>query len=310
MTLQQLNCICAVAKSGLNVSRAAELLHTTQPGVSKMVRALEKELGVEIFLRRGNRLTGVTEAGREALALARRIMGDSKSLLELAGQTQTERSGTLRIGTSPLHARYALLEAVQRFSAAYPAVDLEVVQGRPPEIVNAVASGEIDLGVGTVPGKIPATVITLEAYRIEYCLIVPRKHPLLRLHCVSIEDIARYPLITYNESFNSGFVVQREFQRRGIAPRIVMKAADANVVKAYVASGLGIGVVLRMAVEPKRDHDLRIVPVAHIFPDSVAKISLRRDEPRRTFVYDFVQLVSGKWTREAVMALLAGGSSA
>ncbi|MBI4189849.1 MAG: LysR family transcriptional regulator [Betaproteobacteria bacterium] len=309
MTLQQLMCICAVADSGLNVSRAADTLHMTQPGVSKMVRALEHELNVEIFIRKGNRLTGVTDAGREALALARRVMSDKKLLLGLAAQTQAESSGTLRIGTSPLHARYALLQAVQRFSETYPAVSLEMMQGRPAEIVNAVASGEIDLGVGTVPGKLPASVITLDAYPIEYCLIVPRKHPLLQLTRVSIEDIANYPLITYNETFNSGIVVHREFQRRGLAPHIAMKAADANVVKAYVASGLGVGVVLKMAIEPKRDRDLRIVAADHIFPASIAKISLRRDGPRRGFVYDFVQLVSSKWTREAVAELLASNRS-
>jgi len=298
-----------VADTRLNVSRAADALHTTQPGVSKMVRAVENELGIEIFVRKGNRLIGVTEAGREALALARRIMDDRKALLGLGDRAQAERTGTLRIGTSPLHARYALLKPIQRFSAAYPAVDLEVIQGRPPEIVNAVASGEIDIGIGTVPGKVPATVITLDAYTIEYCLIVPRAHPLLHLTDVSIDDIARYSLITYNESFNSGLVVQREFQRRGLAPRIVMKTADANVMKAYVASGLGVGVVLKMAIEPKRDHDLKIIDAAHIFPDSIAKISLRRDEPRRGFVYEFVQLISNRWTRDSVLRQLASGTT-
>jgi len=300
MTLQQLKCVCAVADHNLSVSRAAEILHMTQPGVSKMIRALEKEIAVEIFVRRGNRLAAVTDAGHEALALARRIMHDRGSLQDLAKRTQSDKSGTLRIGTTPIHARYALLDAVRRFAKRYPGVDLDIVQGRPAEILNAVAAGEVDLGISTLPDRVPPRVVTLDAYPIEYCLIVPPRHPLLAKRRVTIEDVARHPIITYNESFNSGFVVRREFQRRGLAPRIVMKAADANVVKAYVASGLGIAVLLEMAVEPARDRDLRVIASDHIFPRSIAKMSLRRDQPLRAFVYDFIGLVSPRWNVDAV----------
>ena len=300
MTLQQLKCICAVADYALNVSRAADALHMTQPGISKMVRSLEKELQMDIFIRRGNRLVGLSEAGNEVLALARRIMNDRKSLLALAGQTVFEKSGTLRIATSPLHARYVLSPAIMQFSKIYPAVDFELIQGRPSEIINAVASGDVNLGIGTVPGKVPSSVVILNAYPLEYCLIVCRKHPLTRLRRVHIEDIARYPLIGYDENHNSGFVVQREFQRRGLAPRIVMKTSDANVIKVYVASGLGVGIILKMAIEPERDRDLVTIPVSHIFPNSAAKISLRRGEPLKAFLYDFVHLISEEWTTETL----------
>ena len=292
MTLQQLRCLCAVADHELGVSRAAATLHLTQSAVSKMIRALEKELDLEIFLRQGNRLVGVTEAGREAIALARRMMHDKTSLAALAREMETDQSGTLRICTTPLHARYALLPAIERFARAYPAVDLDIRHGRPDDVLNAVAAGDADFGVCTVPERIPPRVLTFDAYPIDYCLIVPATHALAMRKSVSIREIANYPLISYNENFNSGFVVKREFQRHGLAPRIVIKASDAGAVKAYVAAGLGIAVILKMAFDPKRDRGVKAIDTSGIFPVSVAKVSVRSGQPLRRFTREFISMFS------------------
>lgn len=300
MTLQQLRCLNQVVDSGMSVSRAAAALHTTQPGVSKMVRALEREIGVGIFVRRGNRLAALTDAGREALALARRVLRDSSALAHLRDELRTDTAGTLRVGTTHIHARYSLIDVARRFFAQYPAVKLELTIGPPAQILRGVIEGAIDIGLATLPEKVPEGVTTLKAYAIERCLIVPRRHPLLALDAVSIEDIARYPLITYDESYTSGWVVQREFQRRGLAPRIVMRAQDASVIKAYVAAGIGIAIFQKMAIEPTRDRELRTIATDHIFPASRAMISLRADHLLRPYAFDFIHMVAPQWSREAI----------
>ncbi len=298
MTLQQLRCILAVIDSKLSVSGAAEVLHTTQPAVSKLIRALENEIGIELFVRRGNRLVSLTDAGQEAAALARRVLNDARALSSLARTTQTMNSGTLRIGTTHIHARYALLDVIKRFRAAYAEVDLELAQGTPTEILRWVSEGAVDLGISTLPETTPEGIVTLDAYPIRRCLIVPRGHPLLRLKKkVTLKDIAQYPLVAYDERFNSGWVVLREFERHGLSPRVAVRATDANVIKAYVAAGLGVAVLQRMALEPDRDTGLATIETDDIFPESMAVISLRADQ----FVRGYMQ---------AMIDMLAPGSAA
>lgn len=304
MTLQQLRCLQAVLAHQLSVSRAAEALHTTQPAVSKLIRSLELELGIELFVRRGNRLVGLTDGGKEAAVLSRRVLNDTQALTTLAQADREANSGTLRVGTTHIHARYALLDVIRRFSATYPAVDLEVLQGPPGEIVRWVMEGAVDLGISTLPRTTPEGIVTAEAYEFSRCLIVPHGHPLLRRKMVTIEDIARHPLVTYDESFNSGWVVQREFQRRGLEPRVVMRATDANVIKAYVAAGLGVAVIQRVAIEPARDTDLAVIDMGDVFPPSKAHFSVRGDHFIRGYMRAFIAMVA-----PAAARVLAGDES-
>ncbi|MGH8846276.1 MAG: LysR substrate-binding domain-containing protein [Polaromonas sp.] len=303
MTLQQMRCLLAVVDNQFSVSRAAAALFTTQPGVSKMIRAFESQIGLEIFVRAGNRLTGLTQSGHEAIALARRVLRDVSTMSALSRDKATDVSGTLRVGTTYIHARYTLIPVVKRFFNAYPSVNLLLNQGTPQQILNWVVEGAIDIGLSTLPVQSPSGVTTLDAYQVERSLIVPLQHPLLKSRLLKIEQIARYPLVTLDESFSSGWVVQREFQRRGLTPRIAMRATDTNVIKAYVAAGMGVAVVPKLAVDPSIDVDIRTISSDHIFPASMAMISLRSDHLLRTFGYDFIQMVAPRWTRKAISDL-------
>lgn len=303
MTLQQMRCLLAVVDNQFSVSRSAVALFTTQPGVSKMIRAFESHIGLEIFVRAGNRLIGLTPPGHEAIALARRVVRDVDTISALSLDKATEVSGTLRVGTTFIHARYTLVPVVKHFFNAYPDVNLVLNQGTPQQILNWVVEGAIDIGLCTLPIQRPSGVTALEAYQVERCLIVPLQHPLLKSRLLKIEHIARYPLVTIDESFSSGWVVQREFQRRGLTPHISMRATDTNVIKAYVAAGMGVAVVPRLAVDPSKDLDIRIITSDHIFPASMAMISLRSDHLLRKFGYDFVEFIAPRWTRKTILDL-------
>jgi DNA-binding transcriptional LysR family regulator len=300
MTFQQLRCLLAVADNQFSVSRAAIALFTTQPGVSKLIRSFESEIGLEIFVRTGNRLTGLTDAGIQALSLARRILGDVSAMTSLSKQLATDSAGTLRVGTTYIHARYMLVPVVRRFFEAYPGVNLILHQGTPEQILDWVVEGSIDVGVSTLPVNRPSGIMTLEAYQIERCVIVPAGHPLLRYRKLSLEQMVKYPLITFEENYSTGWVVQREFQRRGLTPRVSMRATDTNVIKAYVAAGLGVAVIQKMAVDPRKDQDIKIISSDHIFPASTTMISLRSDHLLRPFGLDFITMISPKWTRQAI----------
>lgn len=304
LTFQQLRCIRQVVENGFSVSRAAEALHTTQPGVSKMIRGLEKEIGVEVFVRAGNRLTGLTDAGREALVLCERVLQDARALKRLREEVPSENEGTLRVGTTHVHARYSLIGVTKRFIAVYPKVKLEFTVGSPAQILAGVMAGTIDIALCTLPDPVPKGVVSVEAYDIERCLIVPPRHPLLKAGKLTIENLARWPLITYDSSYTSGSVVQREFQRSGVTPWVVMRAMDASIIKAYVAAGMGIAVLQKMAFDPAVDKDLRALPVDHLFPASSAMLSLRRDHLLKSFAFDFIHMIAPRWSRKAIEARL------
>ena len=294
MTLKQLRCLLALADHGFSVSRAAAALHTTQPGASKMIKALENEAGVALFARAGNRLTGLTDAGSNAVEIARRVIRDTGTIASLAKNVQTEQTGTLRVGTTHIHACYSLVGVIRQFIAAYPGVELTLTQGSPKDILNWVLEGSIDIGVSTQPGNLSPDIIAFEAYPIERCLIVPLGHPLLKAKPLRIQDIARYPLITYDQAFNSGWVVQHEFQRRGVTPRVVIRATDANVIKSYVAAGVGVAVVQKMAIDPARDRAFEVIPSDHLFPVSMSLVSVRRDRVLRPFGQGFIDIIKSE----------------
>lgn len=302
ITFQQLQCVRQVVDSGFSVSRAAEALHTTQPGVSKMIRALEKEIGVELFVRSGNRLTALTEPGKEALSLCARVLQDAQALKRLKQDVPADSEGTLRVGTTHVHARYSLIEVTKQFLSVYPQVKLEFTVGAPAQILAGVTAGTIDIGLCTLPDPMPKGVVSFKAYDIDRCLIVPPGHPLLKMGKVTMEQIARWPLITYDNSYTSGSVVQGEFRRHGITPWVVMRAMDASIIKAYVAAGVGVAVLQTMAFNAAQDRDLRAIPIDHLFPSSSAMISLRRNHLLKKFAFDFIQMVAPEWSRSAIEA--------
>lgn len=289
MTLKQLRYLIALVDNDFSVSRTATVLHTTQPGVSKLARALESEIGAELFVRTGNRLVDLTDAGRQAAELARRVVRDTRAIGGLQHSLQTEVGGTLRIGTTHIHASYSLVGVIRAFLADHPGVEIVLRQGSPRDILQWVLEGAVDIGVSTLPSTIPRDIVTFEAFTIERCVVAPRGHPLLKSRRISLRELSRYPLVAFDEPYNSGWVVQHEFQRLGLKPRIVVRGSDANVIKSYVAAGVGVAVLQTMAIDPRRDRDIQIVPSSHLFPSSMSLVSVHRNHVLRPFGEDFVE---------------------
>ena len=309
MKLQQLRYLREVAKRDLNLSEAAEALHTSQPGISKQIRQLEDELGVDILVRHGKRVVDVTEPGRAILGIAERILQDADNLRQVAREFRDQAAGTLTIATTHTQARYSLPKVVSAFKQRYPKVRLTLKQGSPPQLAEMVLAGEADIAIATEALDQYPKLLALAGYQWRHCVVVPAKHPLLKEQRITLEMLAHYPIITYDPAFAGRSHIDDAFRAQGLAPDIVLSAVDSDVIKTYVELGLGIGIIAAVAFDEKRDLLLRAADVGHLFGTMTTRIAVRRGTTLRGFAYDFMELFSPRLTRAVVDATLKGEGS-
>lgn len=300
MKLQQLRYIWEVAHHELNVSATAQSLYTSQPGISKQMRLLEDELGVEIFSRSGKHLTRVTPAGEQILKIAGEILGKVESIKQLAQEHSAPNRGSLSIATTHTQARYALPPVIQSFISKYPEVALHMHQGTPVQISELAADGGVDFAIATEALDLFTNLLMMPCYRWNRCILVPRNHPLCKLSTLTLEEVAEYPIVTYVFGFTGRSKLDDAFKSKGLTPKVVFTATDADVIKTYVRLGLGIGIIAHMAYEPGVDDDLVALEAKHLFKPSVTRIGFRRGTYLRGFMYDFIEQFAPHLTRDVV----------
>ncbi len=300
MKLQQLRYLREVERQGLNLSAAAQQLHTSQPGISKQIKLLEDELGVEIFVRNGKRVTAVTPPGKAILAIAQRILQDAESLKQAARDFSAQDSGKLTIATTHTQARYRLPDVVKRFTGRYPQVKLNLIQGNPVQICQHTVSGLADFCIATEAIATFDELVMLPCYTWNRCVIAPPRHPILDVKALTLEAIAEYPVITYDFAFTGRSQINRAFETRGLKPNVVLTAIDSDVIKTYVALGLGIGILAKMAFDPARDTNLRALDASHLFESSTTRIGVPRNAYLRGYVYDFIEMFAPHLGRKTI----------
>lgn len=304
MKLQQLRYLCEVANQGLNLSKAAETLHTSQPGISKQIRLLENELGIDIFVRNGKRVVKITPPGQAILEIAERMLKDAKNLKQVGQEFANEATGSLTIATTHTQARYALPAAIKHFTARYPKVRLILRQGNPTQIAELVTSGEADIAIATEAIELFHELVMLPCYQWNRCVIVTPRHPLLKLERLTLEAIAQYPIITYDFAFTGRSKINQAFDAKRLVPNVVLTAIDADVIKTYVELGLGIGILAQMAFEAKRDKHLRSIDASHLFEPSTTRIGISRNSYLRGYVFDFIEIFAPHLNHAAVKAAM------
>lgn len=309
MKLQQLRYIVEIHRCGLNVSEAAESLFTSQPGISKQVKLLEEELGVAIFERSGKRFTGITEPGRAVLAIAERILREAENLRRAGAEYAGGQSGRLVLAATHTQARYALPVVVRDFVAQHPSVRLEMHQGSPIQIAEWVADGDADIGIATEALDQYGQLVTLPVRQWSHCIIVPEGHPVAAKVPLSLAELARWPLITYDTAFTGRSRINRAFERLGVQPNIALTALDADVIKTYVSLGLGLGIISALAYDAQRDAGLVALDASHLFESNTTRLALRRGTYLRHYEFDFITLFAPHLTRGVVeMAMVGGGA--
>ncbi|WP_028535576.1 HTH-type transcriptional regulator CysB [Paludibacterium yongneupense] len=308
MKLQQLRYLVEVAKQGLNVSEAAEKLHTSQPGISKQIRLLEDELGIQVFIRNGKRVVSVSDPGREVLKISERILREAHNLKRVGDEFSRESEGSLTIATTHTQARYALPGPIAEFVKRYPGVRLSIKQGSPTQICEMVIQGEADIAIATEGIALFPELAMLPCYEWNRSVVVPEGHVLLELgHPITLDEIVRYPLVTYDFAFSGRSKINKAFANADLTPNVVLTAIDTDVIKTYVGLGLGIGIIASMAYEPERDNHLRLIDASHLFESSTTKIGIRKDAYLRGFAYTFIELFAPHLTRREVEASLLAG---
>ncbi|MBS1221415.1 MAG: transcriptional regulator [Proteobacteria bacterium] len=291
MNFQQLRIIQEAVRCNFNLTEAANALFTSQSGVSKHIKDLEDELGVELFVRRGKRLIGLTEPGQEVVAIVRRMLLDANNIRNLAEQFSQRDQGKLRVATTHTQARYALPPVVGRFKQAFPRVHLALYQAASSgEIVDLLLAGEVELGIATESLATVDELATFPYYQWRDAVIVPEGHPLAGQNPLTLAAIAEYPLITYHEGFGGRSRIDARFCQEGLMPDIVLSALDADVIKTYVELGLGIGIIAAMAFNPARDVGLRLLDSADLFDPNTTWIAIRKGHFLKNFAYQFIEL--------------------
>jgi LysR family cys regulon transcriptional activator len=300
MKLHQLRYLAAVAQSGLNITAAAQKLHTSQPGVSKQIKLLEDELGFQIFVREGRNLTRITPAGQQVIDRALRILQEAQSIKDLSTELRDEGRGALSIGTTHTQARYVLPEVIRQFRGRYPQVRLNLHQGTSEQIAEMVAHDRIDCAIATGSEQLFSDLTLLPCYRWHRVVIVPKDHALTTVGRLTYKTLASYPLVTYTFSFAGPSSLHDAFARAGLTPNVAITARDADVIKTYVRLGLGVGLVAQMAVSPSDDPDLVAIDASHLFPAHTTWMGFRRGTLLRKYMYDFAQLLAPHLDRRSV----------
>lgn len=292
MNLQQLKIVIETAKQNFNLTEVANTLFTSQSGISKHIKDLEDELGIELFVRKGKRFLGLTDPGKELIQIAERMLLDAKNIKKLADQFSQSDHGQLTIATTHTQARYALPEVIRQFKNAFPKVHLAIHQGSPNEIVDMLKKGEADIGIATESISQIVELVTFPFYNWHHAIIVPKGHALENKKDVTLEEIAEYPLVTYHEGFTGRKSIDEAFLKKHLSPDIVISALDADVIKTYVELDLGIGIIASMAYQKDRDIKLSLVDSKNLFSNNTTHIAIRQGHYLRGYAYKFLELCS------------------
>jgi LysR family cys regulon transcriptional activator len=291
MKLQQLKYLLAIVDNGLNITAAADRLYTSQPGVSKQLKLLEEELGLQLFARKGKSLDRVTRAGQQVVVKARKVMDEVEQIRRLAADFYHEQEGTLTIAATNTQARYVLPAIVRELRKLYPKVNLNLHQGTSDQIADMVTKNEIDFAIATGESDLFGELLQIPGYHWDRVILVPNEHELTRIdRKLTIQDIAKYPLVSYVFGFDSDTALQQRFAERGLDANVVFTARDADVIKTYVLMGLGIGIVASMAFEPGDHKHLTPIKVDGLFPRNTAWVGFRRNTVLRCYMADFIRL--------------------
>jgi LysR family cys regulon transcriptional activator len=305
MNFQQLRAVREAIRRGYNLTEVAKVLHTSQPAISRQIRELEEELGVELFVRAGKRLTGLTEVGTVVVPLVENMLLDADNLRRAGEEYAGRDSGRLSIATTHSQARYALPDAVRDFRQRYPQVVLNLHQIPPHQVAEMLLSGEADVGIATEALASYEGLVTLPCYRWTHCVVVPQGHALLDGAPLTLARLAEHPIITYGSGYTGRLHIDDAFAAAGIAIDLVLTAMDADVIKTYVELGLGVGIVASIAYDPSRDRGLAALDAGHLFAVNLTRLAVRRGAFLRSYVFDFIETFAPPLKRDVVAQALA-----
>lgn len=310
MKTHQLRYLTEIAAQGLNFSNAAAALHTSQPGISQQIRLLEEELGVDLFIRNGSRIVEMTEPGRRIVEIAKLVLRQMDDIKAVASEFTEGDKGKLVVAATFTFAHYVLPDVFRRFVELHPKVELALLQGRPAQVAQLVASGEADIAVTARPAKSFPALQLIDYCKLPRTLLVPRKHPLLKVKRVTLKEISAYPLITLDVGSHGQSKMRETFTRSKLTPRIALTGVDIDVVKAFVEAGLGIAILPALAYDSKRDPGLSAITVSHLFESHTGCLAIRKNQYLRGYAFDFIETLAPALDRRSLRSMLGSNLEA
>jgi LysR family cys regulon transcriptional activator len=309
MNFQQLRSVREAVRCGFNLTEVSKVLHTSQPGVSRQIRELEEELGIDLFVRAGKRLTSLTEVGLLIVPIVERMLNDAENLKRAGEEFTQQANGRLSIAATHTQARYALPSAVRDFRQRYPHVTLNLHQGSPKEVAQMLISGEADIGIATEALTQYDALVALPCYRWTHSVMVPPGHPLLDGEPLTLQRLSQFPIITYGTGYTGRLHIDEAFEAAGLSFNLVLTAMDADVIKTYVELGLGVGIIASIAFDEDRDRSLRALDARHLFAVNLTKLAVRRGSFLRSYIYDFIETFASPLKRDVVERAMASPPS-
>lgn len=309
MNIQQFRFVRETVRQGFNLTEAARVLYTSQPGVSKAIIEFEDELGVKIFERHGKRIKGLTRPGAAVYQVIDRIMLQVENLKKVSDDFAQQDEGNFVIACTHTQARYLLPKVIPEFRKRFPKVRLSLAEGNPSQLASLVLHEQADIAVATEALAQTPGLTTLPCNEWQHVLVIRPDHPLAELRSsqareLTVQQLAQYPIVTYERAFSGRTRIDSVFRENGIEPDIVLEAIDADVIKTYVDLGLGIGIIAGVAYDPRRDTDLIGIPVGHLFGVQTTKIGIRTGSFMRDYVYTFLEMLNSTLTRQYIDGLL------
>jgi LysR family cys regulon transcriptional activator len=309
MNIHQFRFIREAVRQNFNLTDAAKALFTSQPGVSKAILELEDELGVDIFRRHGKRIRELTEPGKKALVSIERILSEIETLKKIGAEYAASDQGNFVIATTHTQARYSLPQVIAEFKKRFPKVRVSIQQGSPEHLAHLVMNDQADIAIATEGLSGIPQLVSLPGYQWQHAVVVPHGHPLLAKRPLSLEDLVEYPIITYDVAFAGRTKINEAFAKKNLRPDVVLEAIDADVIKTYVETGLGVGIVAGVAFDPQRDTNLEMLPAGHLFGNNTTRIAIKQDAYLRSYTYTFIELFSPSLNKKLVDQALQNPSS-
>lgn len=305
MNLQQFRFVRETIRRNFNLTEAARTLFTSQPGVSKAIIEFEDELGVKIFERHGKRIKGLTKPGHVVAQVIDRIMREVDNLKKVSDEFARRDEGGLTIACTHAQARYILPRVIPAFRERFPKVRVSLAEGSPPHLARLVLHEQADVAIATETLARTPGLAALPMYSWQHTIVVRPDHPLAELtsseaRAVTLEQLAQYPIVTYDHAFSGRGTIDEVFDAAGITPDIVLEAIDADVIKTYVDVGLGIGIIAGMAFDPRRDKGLVGLPAGHLFGTHTTRVAVKSGVFLRDYVYVLLEMLAPELTREVV----------
>jgi LysR family cys regulon transcriptional activator len=215
----------------------------------------------------------------------------------------------LTVAATHTQARYALPPVVLGFRAAFPDVRIALQQSAPEHIAEWVLSGKTDIGIATEGWSQFPGLVSFPCYQWSHLIVVPDGHKLLDCSAITLQDLAQFPIITYDVGFTGRGHIDAAFAAAGVTTDIVLTAMDSDVIKQYVALGMGVGLVAAMAFDAERDTGLRAIDASHLFAANTTRLAVRRGAYLRSYALEFMLKLAPKLTRAEIDAALHANES-